>query len=229
MKCHLWTKLLQFLLVLALPVVLLAADLRIVTGRWFVRWEYGKAGFPADPYGLTAAERTALAEVCVDYLATGADISLLADLRLPDASPAFNERELRHMEDVQAVYGRLMGGGLVAGVVLAGGIVALLASPRTRRFIPGALLGGSLFSLGLLASVSAVMVLQWQEFFTTFHRIFFPEGTWTFPMSNTLIRLFPMRLWIDVAVVIVVVLLVGIAVVGLAGWIGRRLCQESAG
>ena len=104
----LWPRLIQVLLVLALPIVLLVVDVRIVTGHWFVRWEYGKADFPPDPYGLSTAERIPLAQVCVDYLATDADISLLGDLRLPDGEPAFNQRELRHMFDVQVVYGYLM-------------------------------------------------------------------------------------------------------------------------
>ena len=98
--------------------MILVADLRIVTGHWFVRWEYGKAGFPPDPLGLSTAQRTHLAEVCVDYLATGADISLLADLRLPDGEAAFNDRELRHMVDVQFVFGRLMLAGVVAAELL---------------------------------------------------------------------------------------------------------------
>ncbi|MBU0705164.1 MAG: DUF1461 domain-containing protein, partial [Chloroflexi bacterium] len=118
----LWPRLIQGLLVLALPIVLLVVDVRIVTGHWFVRWEYGKADFPPDPYGLTTEERIPLALVCVDYLATNADISLLGDLRLPNGEPAFNQRELRHMFDVQVVYGYLMTACLLAALVLAGGI-----------------------------------------------------------------------------------------------------------
>ena len=70
----LWPRLLQWLLVLALPVLLLTANVRIVTGHWFVHWEYGKADFPPDPYALSIAERTHLAEVCVDYLASNAEL-----------------------------------------------------------------------------------------------------------------------------------------------------------
>ena len=68
MARKIWPRLVEWLLVLALPVLLLTADLRIVTSHRFVRWEYGKADFPPDPFGLSTADRIRLAEVCVDYL-----------------------------------------------------------------------------------------------------------------------------------------------------------------
>ena len=224
----LWPRLVQAVLVLAVPVLLLVIALRVVTGHWFVRWEYGKASFPPDPFGLSAAERTRLAEVCVDYLATNADLSLLADLRLPDGKPAFNARELRHMDDVQAVYNWMTIAGIVAGLVLVAGVAILRASRHARRRAPAALLGGSLLTLGLLAAVGATMVLSWGEFFTTFHRIFFEGDTWTFPYSDTLIRLFPMRFWIDVAAAIVTVLVIQALVLAALGRLWTRRTAPNA-
>ena len=223
------THLVRWAIVLSMPILLFVADLRIVTGHWFVRWEYGKAGFPPDPYGLSTAERTHLAEVCVDYLATSADISLLVDLRLPDGNPAFNERELRHMADVQAVYDGMAIAGIVAAVVLLGGSAVLLASDRTGRHVASALVGGSLLTLALLASVGAYMVLSWGEFFTTFHRVFFEGDTWIFLYSDTLIRLFPQRFWMDIAVAIVGLLVAEAVIIGAVGWRWPRSLSERAG
>ncbi len=224
---QLWPRLIQWLLVLALPVGLLALDLRVVTSHWFVQWEYGKAGFPPDPLGLSTAERARLAEACVDYLATNADIALLADLQLPDGQPAFNARELRHMADVQAVYSRIMLAGIVAGAVLVGGIAALLIA-RSRRerdvlsYAAAALLKGSLLTLALLGGVGAFMALSWDSFFVAFHRVFFEGETWIFPYSDTLIRLFPVRFWMDVGITIVGILLLTAVVIGIGGRIWMR-------
>ena len=217
-----WPHLIKWLLALILPVGLAILNVWIVTGGWFVRWEYGKAGFPDDTYGFSVEERTRLADVCVEYLATGADISLLADQRLSDGGIAFNERELQHMADVQFVYRRTLAVGGVVAAVWAGGMVALLTSGDTRKHAAGALLGGGLFTLGLLVAVGALMALSWWEFFTMFHRVFFEEGTWVFLRSDTLIRLFPERFWMDVAVLVVGLLIAEAIVITALGW-GCRL------
>jgi len=214
--------LIQWLLVLTLPILLVAADLRIVTGQWFVRWEYEKDSFPPDPFGLTKEERIRLAQVCEDYLSTNAELSLLADLQLPNGEPAFNERELQHMADVQAVYHGLTVAGIVAALVWLVGIAGLLSRPHARHIISAALLNGSLLTLGLLAAVGAFMALSWGQFFTAFHRLFFEGDSWIFPNSDTLIRLFPIRFWMDVAATLVVLLVVEAIAIGLGGWLWRR-------
>jgi integral membrane protein (TIGR01906 family) len=213
-----WPHLVKWLLVLILPIGLVVLNVWVVTGGWFVRWEYGKAGFPDDTYGFSVEERTRLADVCVEYLATGADISLLADQRLSGGGVAFNEGELQHMADVQFVYRRTLVVGVVVAVAWAAGMVALLASGDTRKHAVGALLGGGLFTLGLLVAIGALMAVSWWEFFTLFHRVFFEEGTWIFLRSDTLIRLFPERFWMDVAVIIVSLLIAEAIVITAFGW-----------
>jgi integral membrane protein (TIGR01906 family) len=222
MKRRPWLNLIRWLIVLAIPITLLAANLNIVTRRWFVHWEYNKTGFPSDLFGLSVGERTHLAEVCVDYLATNAPIALLQDLRLPDGTPAFNARELRHMVDVQAAYQMLLSAGIVGAIVLCSGIGVLSIKGPPYRRISGALVNGALLTFGLLGIVGLYMVLGWQSFFTFFHRIFFQGETWLFPYSDTLIRLFPMRFWVDVAIVVVGLLAVEAGVVGGLGIIWAK-------
>ena len=212
-----WPRLVSVLVSLALPVVILAVALRVVTAPWLVRWEYGKPDFPPDPYGLSTEERIRLAEVCVRYLATNAGIELLADLEL-EGRPAFNERELAHMVDVQRVFWIILRAGMAAGVVVLGGVAALLARPRTRPQAAGALKSGALLTLALLAAVAALMLTSWEVFFTGFHELLFPPDTWTFPTSDTLIRLYPERFWMDVGMTIVgAVLAQAVLVGGVAG------------
>lgn len=216
------TRLLHTLVVLALPLALLAASLRITAGHWLVHREYGKPDFPPDPYGLTTEERVRLAGTCVDYLTTDAGINLLAALRLPQGGLAFNERELGHMEDVKRAFWGILWAGLAAAMVVVGGTAALAARPATRPRGPIALLGGSLLTLGLLVAVGGLMLARWEIFFAGFHELLFPPGTWTFSYSDTLIRLYPERFWMDVGAVIVGVLVVLAAATGGAALLWRR-------
>jgi integral membrane protein (TIGR01906 family) len=212
----------QWLLAVTLPFLLLVPNFRITNGHWFVRWEYSKAGFPPDDYGFTTEERTRLAEVCVDYLAPGAPISLLADLRLSNGDVAFNERELSHMEDVQVAFTQMTIAAVIGALIWIGGFVALAVPRQRRKFAATALLISGLFTLGLLVVIGLVMAVSWWEFFQAFHRIFFAEGTWIFLRSDTLIRLFPIRFWIDVAVTAVVMLVIEAILIGAVGWVWRR-------
>jgi integral membrane protein (TIGR01906 family) len=226
MNNHPWPRIAQWLLVLALPIVLFVANIRIATGHWFVHWEYGKADFPPDPYGLSTAERTHLAEVCVDYLATSAPLSLLGDLRLPDGDRAFNARELRHMFDVQVVFDRLTLVGVACALILLVGMTALVAARYPRLRALAALVNGSLLTLGLMVAVGVYMVLGWDSFFTTFHRIFFEGESWIFDPSNTLIRLFPVRFWMDVALIIVGLLFAEAVSIGILGRVWMRRIES---
>lgn len=216
-----WPPWIQWVLALALPILLLALNMRLVTGHWFVRWEYQRAGFPPDPFGLSTEERIRLAKVCQDFLASNADISMLASLELPDGEPAFNDRELRHMSDVQAVYHALTLAGVVGGLIWLGGGLALVVARQARETVPAALRNGSLVTFGLLIVVGLFMVVSWDDFFNAFHGLFFEGRTWIFPPSDTLIRLFPVRFWIDIAATLVGLLLVETVGLGVVGWVYR--------
>ena len=221
---QLLTHVLRWIIALALPVVLVFVGLRVVTGQWFVRWEYGKPSFPADDYGLSADERTGLAGTCVAFLARSADLSLLEELSLPGGEPAFNERELQHMEDVQVVFDGITMAGIVAVVVVVAGLAGLSSIRGARHHLPGALVAGSVITIGLLIVLGVYMVLNWNQFFTNFHRVFFEGDTWLFRYTDTLIRLFPMRFWTDVAAVLVGVVVAGSVLVGAVGWrLGQSL------
>ena len=74
----------------------------------------------------------------------------------------------------------------------------------------------------MLAAVGVYMVLSWDAFFTTFHRMFFEGDTWIFRYSDTLIRLFPIRFWQDVAATIVGLIMLEAVAVGVGAWMWRR-------
>jgi len=218
-----WPRFLQVAVTVAVPIALLALSLRVTTAPWLPRWEYRRPAFPPDPYGLTTEERIRLAEVCIQYLVTPAGVDLLANLEL-EGHPAFNERELRHMVDVKRVLWGILWAGAGAWLLILGGSAYLFSRGPLRLNGVVALRGGALLTLGLLAAVGGLMLVRWDVFFTGFHELLFPPDTWTFPTSDTLIRLYPEKFWMDVGMVVVGLVLVQALLLGLVSWaLGRWL------
>jgi integral membrane protein (TIGR01906 family) len=184
---------------LVLPL-LVTTSLRIVLDDWIVRFEYAAGGVPADRYGLDRDERTALALTGLEAITPGSrGVELLREARLPDGEPAFTEPEIVHMQDVRDLVGALLSFQLWAAVGLAVVTAALAFRPSTRTIVPRGLRWGVLSSVGIAAVLGVVMLVAWDAFFTRFHELFFEGDTWRFPVTDTLIRLYPDAFWMGVA------------------------------
>jgi hypothetical protein len=182
------------------PLLLVANGVHVLAHGWFVRFEYDRAGFPADPQGMPTDERTRLALVGLRSIlpwereGTG----LLREARLADGSPAFGEREVSHMDDV-----RVMLFGLFA--IHAVGLLALAALAsirRTRPLVSRGLQAGAAATLALGAAVGVVLLLNPIWFLTGFHTVFFEGSSWRFADGDTLRRLYPDAFWSDTATIL---------------------------
>ncbi len=212
------TRALAALLVVFTPFLLVLTAARVVmSGTWFLDFEYGRAGFPTDPYGFTQAERRAYAVYPLEYMRDGLDLSHLSARTLPDGRPLFTARELGHMDDVQRVTQAvfMVHWLLLALAVLAA--VSLARRPATRPALRRAAFWGGALTLGLLVGLALLGVLAWDVFFDAFHMLFFEQGTWQFARSDTLIRLFPQAFWFDAALTIAVLTAAGAALLAALG------------
>lgn len=188
---------LTWLVALLVPVALTLTGVRLMMTSTFLQLEYSMPGFPADRYGFTRADRLHWSQINVDYLLNSAGIEFLGDLRFEDGSAVYNERELRHMVDVKnvvqvaLVVWRLSLVGLVASALLAwwGG--------RVDAYRRGLSRGGFLTAV-LLGAIILGVITSFDRLFVLFHQIFFETGTWMFEWSDTLIRCFPERFWMDI-------------------------------
>lgn len=204
-----WNLLFALIVVLA-PVFLSLTAVRLVLNGWFVEFEYRTPNFPADPYGFSMQERLKYAHVAVDYLINDAGIEFLGDLRFPagqmtppescrymdDCTRFYNDRELRHMLDVKILVQAVLRLWVVAGVLLV--LLGVLAwRGGWEAFFRRAVSWGGWVTLGLIAAILLGVALVFDPLFILFHRIFFTGETWLFLASDTLIRLFPERFWMD--------------------------------
>jgi integral membrane protein (TIGR01906 family) len=149
---------------------------------------------------------------------------VLQEARLPDGSPAFNEREISHMQDVRVVTANVY---LAQAVLLIAAIAAVIVLVRgqAQGAASGALLTGAILTVALLAALIVFVLTGFDTFFTDFHRIFFSGNTWLFDYTDTLIRLYPVQFWFDAATVIGVTSLVEAIVLGVVAWRWGRVVR----
>jgi integral membrane protein (TIGR01906 family) len=191
---------LRLYLTIALPVLLTIANVRLVMIPAFLSFEYNRADFPIDTYGLTTQDRLNYAPYAIDYLLNGEGISYLGNLRFPDDRPLYNEHELNHMRDVKNVVQATFFISALGGVIAA--VIAFLLWRQSRSDLRRSLRDGSLLTIGIIVTIVVLAVTSWDVFFTSFHNLFFAQGTWVFLYSDTLIRLFPEQFWFDAALLI---------------------------
>ncbi|YCK80684.1 TIGR01906 family membrane protein [Arthrobacter sp. D3-18] len=190
----------QVLLAVFYPVILLVLAVRAVTSPLFLWVEYNRPGFPGDGYGFSTDDRMTYGSYAVDYLSNWAGPRYLGGLVNQDGDKLFTDSEVSHMADVKLVILSSFGAGLL--LIILSIIAILYLRKRSTGGIRRGLFAGSIVTLVIIIGLAVLAVLSWQQFFTEFHRIFFANGTWTFSLEDTLIRLFPGQFWIDAGIVI---------------------------
>jgi len=220
-------RLAQLVIILALPIFLVLTNVRLLMSDAYLRYEYGKPSF-SKPQRFTVEERMAFARASVNYLLADAGIETLRDLA-DDSGPIYNERELRHMEDVKVLTKKAFPLQLLLGVfllVLVGGMIYL--GDEFRRAALRGLVGGAVLAWVILVGLTLLVVLNFNWFFTQFHLIFFEGDTWLFLATDSLIRLFPPQFWFDASLIIGLLTLAQTAVLGGVAWfLGYRMAQGS--
>jgi integral membrane protein (TIGR01906 family) len=184
------------LISIIVPLLLMMTSIRILLNPFFLDYEYNLPNFPADEFGFSKADRLHWGKLSLDYLTNSAGPEFLADLKFEDGDPIYNERELSHMLDVKNLVQLMikimlpMAGFLVLAWVLAWRLGWI---PQFWKSISQ----GGWLTLGLIGLVLIGTVINFDAIFTSFHRLFFTGNTWLFYFDDTLIRLFPEKLWSD--------------------------------
>lgn len=190
----------QVLLAVFYPVVLLVLAIRAVASPLFLWVEYYRPGFPGDGYGFNADDRITYGSYAVDYLSNWSGPRYLGELVNRNGEKLFKEGEVSHMADVKTVMLSAFGAGAL--MIIIGIIAMLYLRKRSTGGIRRGLFAGSIVTLVLILGLGTLAALGWQQFFAEFHQIFFANGTWTFSLDDTLIRLFPGQFWMDAGIVI---------------------------
>jgi integral membrane protein (TIGR01906 family) len=229
-------RLATILCVIAVPLALLSGSVRAVAlDRGFYLVEFDRYGIGATT-GLSRGEQRAVAEAFVAYFQDEPGRMDVRVARGNAVEPLFEERELAHMEDVQALMHLVFRVQVLAlmhlGGYIAGGLVL-----RGRAFLPVAgrvLIAGGTLAAGVLISLGLLALVDFANLFLQFHLISFTNDLWLLdPRRHNLIRLFPQEFFLDAAmrvVALTVVQALAVASLGLALiWLTRSSAVVQTG
>jgi integral membrane protein (TIGR01906 family) len=215
-------KVIYFLMIITLPLLIIITSIRLVLTPLFLEVEYRLPGFPVDDFGFNFQERMQWAQISLNYLVNNSGIEYLGTQTLTSGQPLYEQRELSHMKDVKDLTQSVLSVWYVLIALFALSILFFWNNSGLQEFWKAISLGGWV-TIGLVVLVILGVFLNFEALFTGFHRIFFTGDTWLFRYSDTLIRLFPERLWQDVFLFIGGFSLIFSA---LAGFLGRKFSLE---
>ncbi len=207
----------KILVILLIPLWITIGSIRLLATSEYLGIEYNKADYPEDSFGLSKDKRLGFASENLRYLRDNLPISALEN-QTNGGEPLYNDRELKHMEDVQSVMQFFWAVwkviSLLIGILI---ILTLIRLENRKAFASGLKIGGFL-TAGFIASIGLLAVVGWDTWFLIFHKLLFAPGSWTFYFSDTLIRLFPLKFWMDAVYTVTGLSLAGGLLVGFAGW-----------
>lgn len=184
---------------LIMPYVLLMNAIILIFTPAYLVYEYKRPDFPSDPYGFTLEERIEYGTESVNYIIDSAhkySDDYLAELKMKDGTPLYNEREVAHMYDVRVVFrnARTVMSFMIVFIILT--ILLVSRKPDALQGFLKSLTWGASLTLALIVIVAVGILTGFDAFFETFHHLFFTGDSWLFWETDSLIRLFPEPLWI---------------------------------
>jgi integral membrane protein (TIGR01906 family) len=191
------------LFVLSLPVLFGTISLRwLVSDVGWYRSGFEKYGVSARTNMDPAELNRAAAEISRYLLLERDDVEI--PVRVGNASvPLFNEREIRHMDDVRnllhAFYSLQLGAASYAIIYLVVGWFRLKG--RAWAALGSKLRWGGGLTLGLFGGFSLLSLFSFDELFLQFHLVSFDNDLWILdPSKDRLIMMFPQGFWYDSAI-----------------------------
>ncbi|MHC1741287.1 MAG: TIGR01906 family membrane protein [Anaerolineaceae bacterium] len=187
---------LSILVTILVPFLLMMGAIRILINPFFLDYEYHQVNFPVDPFGFSTSDRLYWGKISLNYLVNDQGIEYLGDLKFQDGSSFYNERELSHMLDVKKLIQISLKVWIVAILVFISLWLWSWRKKWAQIFWLGVARGGFL-TIGIIVAVLVGVAINFDALFRGFHALFFTGSTWLFYTSDSLIRLFPEKLWSD--------------------------------
>ncbi len=209
------SSLLSWLIVLLMPLLIILTSLYVFMTPAFIQFQYSQPGFPPSER-FTPEQRYYNAVETVKYVWGQISLNDLENLGV------YNQREIRHLIDVQNVARAALIVHALSGLLIAAGLIVLARSPMTRLWAARSLLNGALLTLLVIAALGIFSIVSFDQFFILFHHMFFTGDTWLFNYTDSLIQFYPEPFWEAAAYGIAMFVGLVAILVGTIGWLWQR-------
>lgn len=145
----------------------------------------------SDATGMSSAELERAGKALTGYFAGSTATPQIQTVVDGQARPLYNETELTHLEDVQALFAMgFTAEKAVAGIALTG--ILLMLPGKRRKALGASLLAAAGASIAVLLLLAIPAKMDFGAFWTDFHLISFSNDLWLLdPNTDWLIRMFP--------------------------------------
>jgi integral membrane protein (TIGR01906 family) len=215
-----WVRgLISLAFVLLLPLLIIGTSLRaLVTDRDFMLSGFRDNDVAATT-GLDDAELQRIADAFVTYFQSPPGQIQMQVTAFGQQRLLFNDREVAHMEDVQALVQFFLRLQIVAAVVVIVRIVVALAVERSVVMLGRDMLLSTALMVALVILVGVLSLIDFDSLWTHFHQIAFRNDLWLLdPTRDYLIMLFPEPFWFAATIRIAVSVALQTAIVALLGF-----------
>ena len=182
--------------VLLLPLLIIGTSLRgLVTDRDFMLRGF-EDNQVASTTGLDDAQLRRIADAFVAYFEGPRGQIQLQVTAFGQSRPLFNDREVAHMEDVQALIQFFLRMQLIAAAAVAIRLAVAVVFDRSAAPLGRDMVWATGLMVALVVLVGALSLLDFDALWTRFHQIAFRNDLWQLdPSRDYLIMLFPEPFW----------------------------------
>lgn len=161
--------------------------------RSFYRSQYQQLN-NAEIIGMSEEDLTLTTEVLLDYVQDKRDDLHVQAVIDNSVREVFNDREIAHMVDVKALYlnAMLVRNVLACLVLIVGLVLWLCRDEQTKKRMAQGFFQASIVLISLAGALAFYAFLDFYQFWTTFHQIFFRNDLWLLnPNTDILIMMVP--------------------------------------
>jgi integral membrane protein (TIGR01906 family) len=204
--------------VLLLPLLIIGTSLRgLVTDRDFMLRGF-RDNQVGQTTGLDDAQLQRIADAFVAYFQAPPGQIQMQVTAFGQSRLLFNDREVAHMEDVQALIQFFLRMQLVAAGVVVLRVIFAFAFDRATAPIGREMLASTALMVGLVVLIAVLSLIDFDALWTRFHQIAFRNDLWLLdPTRDYLIMLFPEPFWFTATIRMAVSVTVQTVIVALLG------------